>query len=160
MVTKKGVIWVWVWGSQATCLPAVELGAPSALLNFTRYVSKFQLIIAHSQASGRPEAGLSLLTEYSTGGIPSSSASKEFACNAGDPGSIPGSGRSPGEGIGYALQYSWASQVAQLVKNLLAMWETWVRFLGWEDPPEKGTATYSSILAWRIPWGSQRVRQD
>ena len=53
---------------------------------------------------------------------------------AGDPGSIPGSGRSVGEGIGYPLQYSWAFLVAQLVKNLLAMWETWVRSLGWEDP--------------------------
>ena len=60
--------------------------------------------------------------------------------------------RSPGEGIGYLLQYSWASLVAQLVKNLLAMWETWVQFLGWEDLLEKGRITHSSILAWRIPW--------
>ena len=55
-----------------------------------------------------------------------------------DPGSIPGLGRSAGEGIGYLLQYSWASPVAQLVKNPPAMWETWVRSLGWEDPLEKG----------------------
>ena len=48
----------------------------------------------------------------------------------------------------------------KLVKNLPAMWETWVRCLGWEDPLEKGKATYSSILAWRIPWWSQRVRHD
>ena len=68
------------------------------------------------------------------------------------PGSVPGSGRSPGEGIGYPLQYSWASLVAQLVKNPPAMWETWVQSLGWEDPLEKGMATHSSILAWRIPW--------
>ena len=54
--------------------------------------------------------------------------------------------------MGYPLQYSWASLVAQLVKNLPAMWETWVRSLGWEDPLEKGKATHSSILAWRIPW--------
>ena len=74
-------------------------------------------------------------------GFPGSSAGKESACNAGDPGSIPGSGRSPGEGIGYLLQCSWASLVVQLVKNLLAMWETWVRSLGWEDPLEKGMAT-------------------
>ena len=78
-----------------------------------------------------------------------------------DPGSIPGSGRSAGEGIGYPLQYSWASLVAQLVKNPPAMWETWVQSLGWEDPLEKGKTTHSSILAWRIPWiksmGSQRV---
>ena len=65
---------------------------------------------------------------------------------------IPRSGRSAGEGIGYSLQYSWASLVAQLVKNLCAMQETWVQFLGWEDPLEKEKATYSSILAWRIPW--------
>ena len=65
---------------------------------------------------------------------------------------IPGSGISPGEGIGYPLLYSWVSLVTQLVKNLPAMWETWVRFLGWEDALEKGKATHSSILAWRIPW--------
>ena len=46
----------------------------------------------------------------------------------------------------------WASLVAQLVKNLPAMRETWVHSLGWEDPLEKGKATHSSILAWRIPW--------
>ena len=76
---------------------------------------------------------------------------KESVCIAGDPGRIPGSGRSPEEGIGYPLQYSWASLVVQMVKNLPAM-QTWVRSLGWEDPLEKGIATHSSILAWRIPW--------
>ena len=60
---------------------------------------------------------------------------------------IPGSGRSAGEGISYPLQYSWASLVVQLLKNLLAMWETWVQSLGWEDPLEMGTATHFSILA-------------
>ena len=95
-------------------------------------------------------------------GFPGSSAGKESACNAGGPGLIPGSGRSSGEGIGYPLQYSWDSLVAQLVKNLPAMRETWVRALGWEGPLEKGMATHSSILAWRIPWtiqsmGSQKV---
>ena len=59
-------------------------------------------------------------------GFPGSSAGKESTCNAGDPGSIPGSGRSAGEGIGYPLQYSWASLVAQLVKNLPTIWETWI----------------------------------
>ena len=67
-------------------------------------------------------------------GFPGSSASKESTCNAGDPGLIPGSGRSPGERIDYPPQYSWAFLVAQLVKNLLAMGETWVLSLGWEDP--------------------------
>ena len=83
---------------------------------------------------------------------PGSSVGKESTCNAGDPGSIPVSGISAGEGIGYPLQYSWASFVAQLVKNLPAMRETWVGSLGWEDPLEKGKPTHSSILAWRMPW--------
>ena len=93
-----------------------------------------------------------------------SSVGKESACNAGDPSSIPGLERSPGERIGYPAQYSWASLVAQMVKNPQ---ETRVQSLCWEDPLEKGTATHSRILAWRIPWteepdrlqsmGSQRV---
>ena len=75
------------------------------------------------------------------------SAGKESTFNAGGPSSIPGSGRSPGEGTGYPLQYSRASLAAQLVENLPAVQETWVPSLGWEDPLEKGTATDSSILA-------------
>ena len=85
-------------------------------------------------------------------GFPGSSTGKESTCNAGDPVSIPGLGRSAGEGISYPLQYSWISLVAQLVKNPSAMQETWVRSLGWEDPLEKGMGTHSSILAQRIPW--------
>ena len=79
------------------------------------------------------------------------SGGKESACNAGDPGLIPGSGRSTGEGIGYPFQYSWASLVAQLVKNPPETQETWVQLLGLEDPLEKGKATHSNILAWRTP---------
>ena len=71
-----------------------------------------------------------------------SSAGKESPCISGDPSSIPGSGRSPGERIGYPLQYSWASLVAQLVKNLPAMRETRVRSLGWQNPLEKGKDTH------------------
>ena len=98
-------------------------------------------------------------------GFPDSSVGKESTCNAGDPGSIPRSGRPAGDRIGYPLQDSWASLVAQLVKNPPAMWETWVRSMGWEDPLEKGKATHSSILVWRIPWtvqslGSQRVTEQ
>ena len=103
-------------------------------------------------------------------GFPGSSAGKESACNSGDSSSIPRSGRSHGEGISYPLQYSWASLVTQMVKTLPAMQETWFWSLDWEDPLEKGTATHSSILAWRIPWtkepgtlqsmGLQRVRHD
>ena len=78
--------------------------------------------------------------------FPDRSVGKDSACNAGDPGSIPGLGRSAGEGIGYSLQSSWASLMAQLVKNLPARQEAWVQSLGWEDPLEKGKATHSSIL--------------
>ena len=90
---------------------------------------------------------------------------KNLPANARDPGSIPGSGRSTGEGIGYLLQYPWASLAAQVAKNPPGMRETWVQSLGWQDPLEKGKATHSSILAWRIPYtvqsmGSQRVRHD
>ena len=98
------------------------------------------------------------ITPVSSEDFPDSSVVKESACNARDPGVFSGSGRSTGEGICYQLQYSWASLVAQLVKNLPVMWDTWVQSLAWEDPLEKGNATHSSILAWRIPglyspWG-------
>ena len=131
--------------------------------------------------------------------FPGGAEVKASGCNVGDLDSIPGSGRSHGEGNGNPLQSSclenpmdrgawwttvhglqrvghdwatspspriiWASLVAQLVKNPPAMWETWVRSLGWEDLLEKGKATHSSILAWRIPWaiqsmGLQRVKHD
>ena len=75
------------------------------------------------------------------------SSDKGSTCNAEDPSLIPGLGRSSREGIGYPLQCSWASLVAQLVKNPPAMWESWVPSLGWKEPLEKGKATHSSILA-------------
>ena len=84
-------------------------------------------------------------------GFPGSSAGRESACNARDPGLIPGLGRSSGEGICYPPQYSWASLMAQLVKDLFEMWETLLPSLVWEDPLKEGMATHSSILAWRIP---------
>ena len=82
-------------------------------------------------------------------GFPDSLLGKESTCNAEDliPGLIPGSGRSAGEGMSYTLQYPCTSFVAQPVKNLPAIQETWVWSLGWEDPLEKGKATHSSILA-------------
>ena len=99
--------------------------------------------------------------------FPGGSKRKECTCNAGDPISIPGSERSAGEEMGYPLQYSWASPMAQLVKNSTAMWDTWVQSLGWENLLEKEMATHSSILAWRIPWTEepdrlwlQRVRHN
>ena len=110
----------------------------------------------------------SLAVSYNMG-FPGSSAGKQSTCHAGDPGLIRGSGRCPGEGIAYPLQFSWASLLAQTLKNLPAMPET-VQSLGLEDPLEKGTATHSSIPAWIIPWteeagglqsmGSQRVGHD
>ena len=83
--------------------------------------------------------------------------SKESACNARDLSLIPGLRRSPEEGYGYPLQYSClekftASLLAQMVKHWPAMQETWVQSLGGEHLLEKGLATHSSILAWRIPW--------
>ena len=106
------------------------------------------------------DENLTQFVEFSlhTVGLPNSSVGKESACNAGDPSVIPEPGRSAGEGIGYPLQYSWASLVFQLVKNPPAMWEAWVRSLGWEDPLEKGKGTHSSILAWRIQ--GRRVGHD
>ena len=98
--------------------------------------------------------------------IPGSSAGTESAFSAGDPGSIPGLGSSPGEQIGYPLQYSWASLVAQTIKNPPATWETWVQSPSWGDPLEEGTAT-PVFLPGEFPWteepgrlqsmGSQRV---
>ena len=88
---------------------------------------------------------------------------KNLPVNAGgtrDLGSIPGLGRSRGVGNGNTLQYSWASFVAKLVKNLPAIQDTWVLSLGWEDPLEKEKATHSSILAWRIPWTMQSMRSQ
>ena len=86
---------------------------------------------------------------WSNLGFPDSSVGKVSACNAGNPGLIPGSGRSPGEGIGYLLQYFWASLVAQLVKNLPEMWETWVGKI----PLEKGITT---LVFWPGEFHGQR----
>ena len=77
---------------------------------------------------------------------------KNLPANAGDPGSISGLGRSVRGETGCLFQYSWVFLVTQLVKNSSAMRETWVQSLGWEDPLEKGKATHSRILAWRVPW--------
>ena len=84
-------------------------------------------------------------------GFPDGSVGKKSTCSTGDPGLIPGLGRSAGEGIGYLLQYSWAYLVAQLVNNPSVMWETRAQSLGWEDPLKKGKGIHSSIQAWRIP---------
>ena len=103
-------------------------------------------------------------------GFPSSSAGKESACNAGDPGLIPGLGRFPGGGIGYPLQYSWASLVDQMVKNPPAMWETWVQSLGGKIPWRRAWQHTLVFLPGESPWTeepgglqfmtSQRVGHD
>ena len=130
--------------------------------------SNFQHSLSWSMSQGCLSANYlklicSLLRNQRKKGFPDSSVGKESACNAGDPGSIPGSGRSTGEGNGYPLQYSWASLVSHLVKNPPAMWETWIPSLGWEDPLEKGMATHPSVLAGEFQGllgGSQRVRHS
>ena len=103
-------------------------------------------------------------------GFPCSSAGKEFTCSSGDPGSIPGSGRSPGEGIGYPLQYSWASLVAQTAKNPPTVWETWVRYWLGKIPWRRAWQPTPVFLPGESPWteepgglqsmGSRRVRYD
>ena len=90
--------------------------------------------------------------------FPGSPAGKESACNEGGPSSIPGLGSSPGEGIGYPLQYSWASRVAQMVKNPTAMLETWVRSLVWDDPLGKGMANHSVFLPRETPRTKEPAR--
>ena len=122
----------------------VSDGATCAILlpNSTYiYQRKLKLLLSLKESSQR---GLRVFPDGSVG--------REPVCNAWDPRLIPELGRSPGEWIGYPLQCSWASLVAQLVRNPLASWETWVRSLGWGDSLEKGKVTHSSILAWRSPW--------
>ena len=119
---------------------------------------------------GSPEGStfLSQCLIYGVMGFPGSSAGKESTCNTGDSGSISGWGSSPGEGIGYPLQYSWASLVAQMVKNLPAIWETWVQPLRWEDRLKEDMATHSKYsclenlhgqrsLAGCRPWGRKEL---
>ena len=119
-------------------------------------------------------------TLYPLVAFPSGSTVKESTYSAGDLGSIPGLERSLGERKGYPLQYSglensmdcivhgvqrvrhdwttFTSLVAQTVEDLPVMQETWVQFLGWENPLEKGMDTHSSVLAWRIPWTEEPER--
>ena len=118
--------------------------APVHLLRFENIYLRTSLVV---QGLGLPLPMQGVRVWSLAEGCPHSSVGKDSACNAGDPGSIPGSGRSAGKGLAYPLQYSWASLVAQLVKNPPAVQETWVQSLGWEDPLEKGKATHSNILA-------------
>ena len=85
-------------------------------------------------------------------GFPGSSAGKESTCNRGDPGSIPGSGKSPCRRDRLPTPVFLGFTAGSDGKESTAMWETWVQSLGWEDPLEKGMETHSSILAWEISW--------
>ena len=126
------------------------------LLIFLSQQSWFQLVFLPAQCFSWCTLHISHHSAY--WGFPSKLAGKESSCNARHPGSISGSGRSPGEGIGYPLQYSWVSLVAQTVKNPPVMRKTWVRSLGWENPLEEGMTTHSNILGWRIPMGRKDQR--
>ena len=155
-------MWRWPWASWGErswqTLPSQPLegtsSADTLILNFPDPEPPRLTVTLGCSSSSECTWLLSLSCSVTSQarGFPNSSVGKESPCNAGDPGLIPGLGRSAGERIGYPLQYSWASLVAQLVKNPPAMRETWVQSLGWEDRLGKGTATHSSILAWRIPW--------
>ena len=87
--------------------------------------------------------------------LPESSAGKGSACNAGDPGLIPGSGRSPGEGKGFPLQYSWASRMAQLVKNLPAIQQTWVGKIPWRRALQPTPVSWPGELHGLSPRGGK-----
>ena len=94
--------------------------------------------------------------------FPGSSIGQESACNAGDPGLIPGSGRSSGEGIGFPLQFSWASLVAQMVKNPPANAGDLDSIPGWKDPLKKGKATTPVFCPGEFPglyspWGRKEL---
>ena len=117
--------------SPTTVLPRMERRERESLpLRLIQCVILDQHLTSHQRAKSN-------INQKPVSGFPYSSVGKESTCNAGDSSSITGSGRSTGEGIGYPLQYS-------------AVWETWVQSLGWEHPWEKGKATHSNILAWRI----------
>ena len=122
------------WGGHLVCLqqplPAHSRSLPkNSAVNIMTCMCSGPVSISFSSTPGNEIA----CCRGDVLGFPGSSACKESACNAGDPGLTPGLERSPGEGIGYLLQYSWASLVAQMVNNLPAMQVTLVRFLGWED---------------------------
>ena len=125
------------WGSNLTSLPVKQRRLPLLTASLQTFTQKKAY-----ERTGTLQVLLLVLVSPTLLLSHHSSLGKESACNAGDPGSIPGLGRSPGEGTGCPLQYSLSSLVAQLVKNPPTMRETWVRNLGWEDALEKGKAIY------------------
>ena len=141
----------------------IELNCIQVVLTYNLNIKYFRGCVMIKQQPVRhlfPEINISVSSSsvyiismclYHFHGFPDSSVGKESACNAGDPSSTPGSGRSPGEGIGYALQYSWASLMAQVVKKSPTMWETWVQSLRWEDSPGEGKG-YPTPVFWPGEW--------
>ena len=129
-----------IWNSSAR-IPSPPLALFIVMLHNAHLTSRYRMsglrwVITSSWFSGSLRTFFGFFHGFL--GFPSSSAGKESACNAGDSSMTHGSGRSTGEGIGYPLQYSWSFLVAQLIRNLPAMWETWVPSLGWEDSLKKG----------------------
>ena len=127
--------WTQLYGSSNILWHCPSLGLEQKP-NFSSHIASVFQICWHLEGSTLTASSFRILVVQL--GFPGGSAGKESACNAGDFGSIPGLGRSTGEGIGYPPQYSRVSLVGQLVKNPPAMWETWVWSLGWEDPLERG----------------------
>ena len=140
--------WTQLYGSSNILWHCPSLGLEQKL-TFSSHVANVFQICWHLECSTLTASSFRIFVVQF--GFPGGLAGKESACNAGHPGSIPRSGRSTGEGIGCPLHCFGTSLVAQLVKNLPAMWETQVWSLCWGDPLEKGIAPLSSILAWGIP---------
>ena len=144
------VVWSWdlLWPMECSW-DDVWLSKPDIKKPYSFYFCYLRLLLPSCQET---QCGLLLEENWDDlPGNPDSSDGKESTCNAGDPSLTHWLGRSLGEGIGYPLQYPGAFLVTQMIKNLPAMRETWVRSLGWEDPLVEGMATHSSILAWRTP---------
>ena len=134
-------------------------------------ITPLHLLLVYMSTLGSqiPLSALMCFIWFGKWGFPDSSAGKESSCNERNPGLISGSGRSSGEGIGYWLQYSWASLVAQMIKNLPAMQETWVPWVGkiswrraWQPTPVflPGESPWTEEPSGVQPTGSQRVGHD
>ena len=149
--------WTWVW---ANFRREWKIGKPGLLPFMGSQTVGHNWEIKQQQSLESPSNNCEPPASFM--GFPGSSAGKESACNAGDSGTIHGLGKSPQEGIGYPLQYSYTSLVAQLVKNLPALQETWVWSLGWKIPrrrerlptPVFWPGEFSGLYS---PWGHREL---